>query len=251
MRKQYTNPPVTEAVCEFRLSPDTGWDLTVSGLLYEKLRGEFSIKEQRLFSALQISQGPEGLHQQNKTEERVLFFNESRNVFVQVGARLLAINCLKPYPGWNDFSVYIEKAFDALKGVIEIKGLQRLGLRYINHIEISSSNEINGVDIDDYFEFRPFLGPGLPQRLEEFLLGCTLQYEQRRDLCKIALSRSIPNLSSSHAFSLDLDYYMAMPMAVSIDQALKWVDETAHMNLETAFEGCITGKLREIFQEVK
>jgi hypothetical protein len=33
MGKSYAKPPIVEAVCEFRLSPDTEWDLTVPGLV--------------------------------------------------------------------------------------------------------------------------------------------------------------------------------------------------------------------------
>lgn len=49
MGKKYKNPPIVEVVCEFRLSDDTLWDLTIPGLLYEKLKDEFLHREQRLF----------------------------------------------------------------------------------------------------------------------------------------------------------------------------------------------------------
>ena len=38
--RQYPNPPVIEAVCEFRLPPDSEWDLTVPGLVYEHIRDQ-------------------------------------------------------------------------------------------------------------------------------------------------------------------------------------------------------------------
>lgn len=79
MNKKYAKPPLVEAVCDFRLSDDTKWDLTVAGLLYERVRNEFSIKEQRLFQQLDISQSHQGFQQQQKTEERALFFNYDRS----------------------------------------------------------------------------------------------------------------------------------------------------------------------------
>jgi len=58
MGRKYANPSIVEAVCEFRLSPDTPWDLTVPGLVYEKVRSEFPHREQRLFQEVEIAQGP-------------------------------------------------------------------------------------------------------------------------------------------------------------------------------------------------
>ncbi|QMS90513.1 hypothetical protein HUN01_24125 [Nostoc edaphicum CCNP1411] len=37
-RRQYPNPPIEEAVCEFRFAPDPAWNLTIPGLFYEKIK---------------------------------------------------------------------------------------------------------------------------------------------------------------------------------------------------------------------
>ena len=47
MGRRYKNPPVIEVVSEIRFSPDSEWDITIPGMLYEKIRGTFPIKEQK------------------------------------------------------------------------------------------------------------------------------------------------------------------------------------------------------------
>lgn len=49
---------------------------------------------------------------------------------------------------------------------------------------------------------------------------------------------------------LDIDYVLAQPNGVKIAEALDWV-ETAHSEIETVFEGCMTDQLRTMFEEDK
>jgi len=246
MSKKYGNDPIVEAVCEFRLTPDSKWDLTIPGLVYEKVSNDFPNKEQRLIQEVELTQSPQGMQQQIRTSERVLFLTDNRKMFIQVGPHFLAINCLKPYPAWEGFKPWIEKAFSALTEVVEVERLQRIGLRYINRIEIPGQS----VNLDNYFEFRPFLGQNLPQNMVNFIIQCLLPFFGQRDSCKVQLTNAVPDRPDNVSFLLDLDYFLAQPLVVLSNQALEWV-ENAHKKVEEIFEGSINESLREIFQEVK
>jgi uncharacterized protein (TIGR04255 family) len=76
-----------------------------------------------------------------------LFFTEDRKMLVQVGPRLLTVNALKPYPHWEGFKPRIEMAWKSLQATIEVQGLERIGLRYINHIELPAQ----GVELGRIF----------------------------------------------------------------------------------------------------
>ncbi|MGQ0654564.1 MAG: TIGR04255 family protein [Betaproteobacteria bacterium] len=41
MPKKYKNPPIIEAICEFRFSETSPWDLTIPGLIYELVKDKF------------------------------------------------------------------------------------------------------------------------------------------------------------------------------------------------------------------
>jgi len=244
MVKKYAKPPIVEAVCEFRLTPETRWDLTVPGLLYERLKESFPQKDQRMIQQMELTRGPEGLHQQISMREAIIFFTEDKKILVQVGPRLLTINVLKPYPHWDGFKPRIEMAWESLQAAIEVQGLERIGLRYINHIELPAQ----GVELAEYFEFYPSIGQRLPQQMVAFLTAVEFSYADGRDHCRVELTR-IPALGGRSLFRLDIDYFLARPGAVKPAEALAWVEE-AHSQVEEVFEGCITDKLREMFEEV-
>lgn len=246
MSRKYINEPIIEAVCEFRLPPDSNWDLTIPGLIYEKIKDEFPHKEQRLFQDAETIKQPQGIQHKLSTNERILFFTDNRKVFIQVGRHLLAINSLKPYPSWDQFKPKIEKAFKSLIDTIAVNEFQRIGLRYINLIQIPGQT----IDLDKNFEFRPFLGTNLPQNMTNFVIGCELPFFDGRDSCTIQLTRAVPEQPENSAFILDLDYFNTPPRTVPVNQALDWV-ENAHLQVEENFEGCITENLRMIFQEFK
>lgn len=246
MGRKYANPPVVEAVCEFRLTPDTPWDMTIPGLVYEKLRDAFPRREQRLMQEVELIQGPEGLQQQIRTSERILLFADDRKTFIQLGPRLLAVNALRPYPTWEGFKPKIERAFESLSRTVEIGGLERIGLRYINQIEIPSSM----FKIENYLQFYVLLGPQLPQDLADFIARGEFVYADGRDRCRVELKPAPSRDPQRTTLMLDIDYFLARQKAVEAHAAINWI-EAAHDRVEQVFEGCITDSLRNLFQEVK
>lgn len=241
----YTNPPITEVICEFRFTPDTEWDITVPGLMYSDIKDTFPKKDNRVIQNVEIpSQGSDKKEVVVQQSNRAVFLTEDGNTQIQIASRLLAITRLKPYTTWEDFNANVEHAHSKLSKNVDIRGVQRIGLRYINQIEIPLSS----VDLEDYFEFRPELGRRLSTTsLVEFIIGCVQPYADGRDLCRIQLRSAIPTSPDSVAFTLDLDYFLAKSGEIMPDQALSWVDD-AHRKIDEIFEGCIKEPLREIFR---
>jgi uncharacterized protein (TIGR04255 family) len=246
MGKKYAKPPVIEAVCEFRLSPATKWDPAVPGLIYSRVKEDFPNREQRQIREIEMSEMPDGTQQQVRTSEVAVFLSHDRKAFIQVGPRLLAINCLKPYPSWERFRPNIVRAFEALGDTVAIQALERIGLLYINRIEITGQS----ADLDKYFEFRPYLGPGLPQHMSSLLLGCLLPFNEGKEVCRVELVTLTPDKPNTVVLLLRLDYSLSQPNVLPPERALDWVD-VAHSHIEDIFEGCISDRLREIFSEVK
>ena len=156
MRRKYLKPPVIEAVCEFRLAPDTQWDTTIPGLIYEKVKKEgFRIKAQGIIPQPTMVATPQGIVQTMRLQQSVRFLTEDNTKFVQVAPGILSINCLRPYPSWEKgFKPLIEKMFDIFSNAAQVDFFQRIGLMYNNRIEIPSPS--GHIRLDDYFEFKHF-----------------------------------------------------------------------------------------------
>lgn len=245
MGRRYRNPPIVEALCEFRFDPGSPWDLAIPGLVYEKVRKSFG--KRRLVKALEasISGGPEGIEQQVRTTDRMQFLRDDEKALIQVGPHLLAVNHLKPYPTWQEFLPLIRQGFDAYLEVANPKGIERIGVRYINRIEFPSER----IELEEYFEFRPFVGPNLPQDFGSFIVGIQVPYENSRDSLRLQIASAAVKIPDTVAVMLDLDYFLAQPGQVRSDNVFEWV-EVAHSRVEEAFEACITDRLRQMFEEV-
>lgn len=245
MGRKYTKPPLIEAVCEFIFTPATAWDPSGPERIYDKVKHAFPREEKRVIQELEVTQTPEGLKQALKSSDRWVFLSEDGNEFVQVDSRLLAINRLKPYLSWEAFKPHIELAFRSVMDVLGIHDIQRIGLRYINRIEIPSMS----VTLDDYFDFRPYTGDRLPKEMSAFRLGSLFAFQEGRDVCKVELANAIAERLETTAFVLDIDYFLSEPQVVPPDQALSWAAQ-AHGQVESVFESCVTDRLRALFGEV-
>jgi len=239
---KYGNPPIIEVVAEFRFVPAEPWDLTVPGLVYDRLRGQFPRK--RLLKVLESEAAAEaaGIRQEFRLADRMQFLREDEKAFVQVGPDLLAVNHLALYPTWEGFLPLVQDALVAYAAIAQPRGLRRIGLRYVNRIAIPT----NPVDLADYLNFRPFIGPGLPQRMSGFILGVQVPYDDGRDILRLQLTTDEPGALDSVVVLLDMDYFMAQPEAVLLPKALEWI-EIAHARVQEAFEACINNRLRTLF----
>jgi uncharacterized protein (TIGR04255 family) len=243
---KYNNPPIMEAVCEFKFAEDTKWDMTIPGILYSEIQREFPHKGQHLIQQVNILTKDTPAKTQIRKIELVKFLNKDKTTLIQIGPRMLSINQLKPYNTWSHFKHHIEYAFNILNQKTELTAPQRIGMRYINRVEVP----LKEVDLNDYFEFRPYFGKNMQRNYNSFLVGCIFPFYEGRDSCKVELTGAVPENNEASAFMLDIDYSLAKPQSIAVDKSLEWI-ENAHEETSTAFEGCISNPLREIFGEVK
>jgi uncharacterized protein (TIGR04255 family) len=138
--------------------------------------------------------------------------------------------------------------YKVLVKVVDIFGndtTKMVELRYINRIEIPGQR----IQLEDYFEFRPFIGPNLPQDFGPFIVGIQVPYTDSRDMLRLQVANAAAETPDIVAIMLDLDYFLAQPGGVSKEQVFQWI-EVAHSRVEEVFEACITDRLRQMFEEV-
>ena len=239
----YKKAPVVEAVCEFRLPPDTLWDGTIAGLMWGKLQRTFPDKDSRIVNEVVLTKNAGVMNQTLKPDERVRLFTEDKNRYVQIGTRLVSIHNLKHFEAWErDFEPAINEVFDELNAVVHPDAFQRIGLRFINRIEIPKKS-----DLAEYFAFRPLVDQDLRGNVKNLIVGCVFEF-RNRDACKVQLS-DVPSEGGNDTYILDLDYFLKQPKAVSVDQAIQWVND-AYRKIVQIFDKCTTDKLKQTFDVI-
>lgn len=149
MSRKYNNPPIMEALCEFQFVPSQPWDMTIPGLLYEKISGEFPVKKPQMGFGIGFQPKEGGIEQRVEMSQRMQFFSSDKSALVQVGPDLLTVNHLKPYPTWELFKPLILKNLEIYQAITKPKGFKRIGLRYINKIEFDE----HPIELTEYFNY--------------------------------------------------------------------------------------------------
>lgn len=239
MAKKYNKAPIVEALCEFEFEPGTPWDLTMPGLIYQRLSDTFPKKQQLRQIGVGVTQRSGQLEQQIHTEERVRFLNKDEKNLVQVGPKRVSIHRLSPYLSWHSFSPLIKMGYEAYRDVVGSQALNRVSLRYINTIEFDEKR----IKIEDYFSFYPYVGADLPQEFGPFIAGIRASRAEGRDVLKLVVTRDEMIKPEVLSVSLDIEYYLRESTQLSQDDVLSWVEE-AHEEIESTFEASITDKLR-------
>jgi len=181
--------------------------------------------------------------EQQLESTRMQFLSADGKALVQVGPNLLAVNHLKPYPGWDTFLPMIQEAYRAYIETAPPTAIQRIGLRYINRIELPGPR----VELEEYLNIYPYLGRELPQDYGEVMVRIQTAFNALRDGLQIVLASPEAGNTDVNVFVLDMDYFLAKPGVITAQEAFSWVNE-AHDRLEQLFEGCISDKLRQLFQ---
>lgn len=255
MGRQYKNPPIKEAVCEFRFQSGDSWDMAVPGLIYAELKNEFP---RRLPNAVEgagirITSKPGGQPEisyevdeqfkQSINQQQGLRFwrEESEDGLILVAPNRLAVTQFPPYPSWDGFLPIIRKAFDAYRSTANPKSIERIGLRYINDVTF----DLPRVDLEDFFEYHPFIGNRLPEDFNTLQMSVVFLFNGERDALRLQIS-TVPG--QNVVVRLDLDYSLIKPEGVPLERVPEWLQE-AHDNLENVFEGCLKPSVRALFGE--
>ena len=243
---KYKNPPIVEALCEFQFIEKEPFDNTIPGLFYKEIQERYpkKIEQKGLSFAVNPKEGKivPGVEMLG----RMQFFNKDNTSLIQIGPNLLAVNFLKPYPGWEVFKPQIIKHLDIYKKLIPPAGFKRIGLRYIDKIEIPLIN--NSIAIEDYFKLAPSYPPGLGAHYDSVSIRMEFPYEGGRDKLIVALTSATPEKEGFGAFILDMDYFISSNDKIDIVEQ-EWI-ENAHANIESAFESIIADKCRSIFEVI-
>ncbi len=243
MGKVYNNPPLLEAVCEFRFQESNPWNPAFAEYIHNKVKSEFPIFRPR--SDIEIRVDNQGITRQS-SEPKSLFIREDERALIQVARNLLTINHLKPYPSWIRFRQMIENAYKIYLDIVQPEGLARIGLRYINRIEIPFERQ-DHLKIDDYLNVFPKTPEGIPDTFASWGQRIEIPFTHSHGLLVLQTANIRESDPQNTAiFIVDLDFVTVPETNINLENALDWIDK-AHDTIEKTFESCITEKTRVLF----
>ncbi len=223
-------------------------------MVYSALQGEFPrrlVEERQATPSAASAEVPNllppGIQQLGLRlvpEASLRFWRETDDLgYFSVAPYRFAVSHSRPYPSWESFSQIIHRGVQAYQEVLDPSRINRIGLRYINVIDLGQIS----AQIDEFFDFYPFVGDDIPQDVSRF--HCLIQtgFEENRDSLILQIANTAGSEGQSVEVILDLDYFLAQSENFELDEVPDWL-ERAHTNLQSVFEGCLKDSARSLFQ---
>jgi uncharacterized protein (TIGR04255 family) len=243
--RKYRKPPVIEALCELYFA-GSEWDDTIPGRFFESptVKRDFPVKRQREIQEAQITfaegQAAAGVR---RLSPWIQFVSEKGDRMIQLARDLLVVNQLRPYPRFEDWELLIYRSVDLYTELAKPVGVARLGLRYINRVAIPQPM----VRMEDYFTVYPHLPTAMGDMHGGFMIRVELPSQKGSHGVLVTFGSAPPDKPGEIAHLLDL-YDIFKPAQPFAFEHVQQEVRAAHDNVEKAFEGSITERLRAMFE---
>jgi uncharacterized protein (TIGR04255 family) len=241
--REYENPPLAEALCEFRFSSGPEWRREVCDRFYDRIKGSFPGRSEKpevqVVSPAEI-EAPARL-------ATVQFTSQDTRSVIQIRPDSLILNQLTPYPGWPEYRTIILTQLDHYLAVFQPPGLESVTLRYLNRVSVPQTE----IDLTMYFNALPGLPQGLPGIVTAFLTTSNLAYVDPppMSLRLVFGSAQGPDTTRAH-FLMDMDISSVGEVSSERAAIEEWLG-VGHDRIEVAFDSSFTELAhQDLFKEV-
>jgi uncharacterized protein (TIGR04255 family) len=154
------------------------------------------------------------------------------------------VSQLAPYPGWDEFIQRFSRDWKVWKRVMGFQTISRLGVRYINRIDIPLSGDV--VEHEAFLNVYPRL-PDVLGPVGAYAVQAVLPLEEIG--CKLTLNSAVvPAPILGHAsFVIDQDIAREVDLPQS-DKGIYELLKKIRVRKNQVFEACVSNRARELFQ---
>lgn len=242
----FARPPITEAVIERRFAAPLSSDLL------DQLRRRF----EREFPAvstlaqLAIELRPDGAQpQMSQTPGGYRLVNKEGTAILSLTNQAVSYSRVAPYPGWAEFSAGASAVFKSAHDIIGYTPLGRIGVRYINRLDIPIAQEdglIKPFQLQDYILVHPQYPEDALPSLQLFIMQCVF-FIQRIE-CSVTINvASVPSPVPHHAglmFDIDVGRNTNVPQILEESHNLL---NDIRKEKNRIFASCLTDKMKGMF----
>jgi uncharacterized protein (TIGR04255 family) len=243
----YSRSPIIEARIEIKvkLSPET--EVTNLMQIASEIESEYEIEHQYFNINGQITVDSDLIvsASANNSPAGYSFLAENKQRRIQARLDGFTFSQSTPYSGWVDFQETARNLWEIYDRATNPIEIERLALRYINRIEIPSTN----VSLKDYFTNFPEISPDLQKTLGTYIMHLQIPIEDVNSVAHITQARVPPDSFSLDTLFIILDINIITEGTISIQAEDIWKQfNLMHQNSGRIFELFITDKTRESIQ---
>ncbi len=208
----FTKAPIVEAVIEVLVTGKTGLEALKS---IDKLanlpatRRAFSERQELWAQSMNVTVGPQVSTSARTERSGVLMSAPLDGLTAQFRVDGMAIIKQAPYNRWETFSGAFKKHWRKYVEVLEPSIVRRIGVRYVNRIDLAPSDTSNGqIDLNRFFTLRPEMPSPIQTGIRRFYLEMELPATGYEELSIVVRQGTAPSPFPEHvAIVLDFDVY--------------------------------------------
>ncbi|MHB1513939.1 MAG: TIGR04255 family protein [Acidiferrobacter sp.] len=240
--QQYSKPPITEAVISILFEDPIGESELLS--LQKALSRHYAHSQpiKNLHVKLQAGGGADlDINQEHEAGSR--FSSPDMTELLILFPKSFTVSQLPPYPGWDTVFARFCRDWRILRKRLGFKTVQRVGVRYINRVDIPVEGGI--LAHEQYLNVFPRVtaefGP-----LNAYSVQAQI-YMQDLKAHLIINSASVPSpLIGYVSFIIDQDIGRVIDVPQKDDEIFNLISQVRHRK-NAVFESCITEKARGLF----
>lgn len=241
---QYKRAPITEAVIEIRFETLLSKELVDN--LHERLLPMHSSSVRLAERDVHVDVDEEQATF-DKSDAGYKLANKDQNEILLITPKSMVCSRLAPYKGWENFRSRAEDIWKRWKKVAGYHRIQRLGIRYINRIDIPVPDGEAKIQIEDYLTVYPeYPEPGLIFGLSAYTMQIAGSLGVGDFYLTMNTKAEPPPLLEHLSIVLDLDVSLMVDVPQKDGDIWKILEEMRH-HKNDIFEASITDKSRELF----
>jgi len=241
-QRAYAKPPILEAMVEFRFSEPLP-SRVVERVSKRLGKGYDTVNaEKEVTFGFDVLKGAAEI-----TSESPRFRHASDDqvdIFVARSGSLIWSR-LAPYEGWESFSLRLRREATTAFSLTGPKKLARIGMRYINRIDVPTDPDSGLCRYEDYIAINLEL-PSLMDPLSAYSWHIERTFSDSGLKAMMRSATLIPEIPGTVAFLLDIDVAMVMDIPLKIEEVLDNLEPMRALK-NSLFECAITDRARKAF----
>lgn len=242
---QYSNPTISEAVCEihFTLAEGQTWQPSIFGEYLKLIGDNYPNMEPQIESGFEIRPSPQGLMQRAlPPRQKILYRNKTNTALVQLKEGMVAFNVLPPYQSWDSMLENILDAWNKTLQLIAINDVVKTGLRFINRIERESDSQ----KASEWLKAGEYISSATLKSEGDFLSRAECRPDKDSLLTvTVGIDRAVGKFGS---IIFDIDRITETILAPKVDTLKAHID-TLHEQVWSVFDAAKTEKLEALLNK--
>lgn len=244
MHKSYKKPPIVEAVIEIRF--DKQISQTNLQKIIKKLKKTYPIVQETSKLNISIDESNNAPKVERKPHGFRLLDDDSENIAILTN-HSITTSRLAPYCGWDIFSTKNKENFNNLHSVTGTININRIGIRFINRIDIPNSiTSDHIIEYSDYVTCYPKIPNTELSKLINYNMNLAMIDSEKKIKTIITTGINESPLFQHTALFLDIDISIEENIPLKSDEIFSLIDRLREVKNRT-FEDCLTNTCRELF----